>query len=86
MQAGPVDGQTETVRRIIPVKPYCPVSVIEELPYSADSVVIAPGLSPTEKSRTFTFTLAVWDRELLNPTTVTVKLAAVVPVQERVEF
>jgi len=86
VQVGPVEGETETIRKTFPVKPYCPVRVTVELPDSPDRAVILPGLNATVKSLTFTTTIVVRVREPLEPTTVTVKVAADVPVQERVEF
>ena len=78
-------GETVEVKATVPVNPFTGATVIVEVTAVPELVATLVGLAVTVKSRMFTVTVAVWVREPLVPVTVTVKVPAVVPVQDRVE-
>src|SRR5438876_2270656 len=78
-------GETVAVRATVPVNPLTGVTVMVDDPEPPDAKLMLVGLAVTVKSRTVTVTVAEWVRAPLVPVTVTVKVVAVVPVQDSVD-
>jgi len=85
VQVIPVAGDVLKVRDTTPLNPLTAVTVMVEDPEVPEEKVTLVGLAAIVKSCTVTVTVAEWDSVPLVPVTVTVNVAAVVPVQERVE-
>ncbi len=72
VQVRPVAGEIVWLRATVPVKPFTAVTVMVEVAAEPALTVTVVGLAVTVKSRIVTVTVAVLDRELLVPVTVTV--------------
>ena len=86
VQVRPLVGEIEEARLTVPVKPLCAVIVMVEVPVVPARTVTAVGLAVTMYGvPELAVTVAVFVRLPLLPVTVTVKVPAVVEVQDRVE-
>ena len=79
------DGDTVEVRVTVPVNPLIGATVIVEVAAVPTVVVTAVGLADIVKSFGVKVTNAEWDSVPLVPVTVTVKMIAVLLVQESVD-
>ncbi len=78
-------GETVVASVTVPVNPLSGATVTVEVAVPTTVAVTFVGLAVTEKSRTVTVTVALWDSVPLVPVTVTVNVCALVPVHESVE-
>jgi hypothetical protein len=85
VHVSPVAGDIVDARDTTPLNPFCAVTVIVDDPDPGEAKVKLVGLAAMVKSWTVTVTVAEWDSVPLVPVTVTVKVAAVVPVHARVD-